>query len=103
VDLGLGRHLHSLALLGLTSGAGASQFGAAPAGLFYPFACSFPIYLAVYYLCRLQMPRSSSCPSPATNKYVRLFPSSHVVRNLESGGDKGCGVSDLLPLVPVRS
>jgi hypothetical protein len=32
VGLGLGRHLHSFALLGLTPGAGASQFGAAPAG-----------------------------------------------------------------------
>jgi hypothetical protein len=31
---GLGRHSHSLALLGLTPDAGASQFGAAPAGFF---------------------------------------------------------------------
>jgi hypothetical protein len=75
VGPGLGRHSHSLVLLGLTSGAGASRFGAALAGLLSPLACSLPIYLAVYYLCRLQMPRSSSCPSPATNRYVRLFPS----------------------------
>jgi hypothetical protein len=73
--LGLGRHSHSLALLGLTPAVGASRFGAAPVGLLYTLACSLPIYLAVYYLCRLQMLRSSSCPSPTTNKYVRIFPS----------------------------
>ena len=88
---GLGRHSHSLALLGLTPGAGASRFGAAPAGLLSPLACSLPIYLAVYYLCRLQMPRSSSCPSPATNRYVRLFPSPPALRNLGSGGGEGWG------------
>jgi hypothetical protein len=60
--LGLGRHLHYPALLGLTPGAGASRFGATPAGLLSPLACSLPLYLAVYYLCRLYMPRSSSCP-----------------------------------------
>jgi hypothetical protein len=86
---GLRRHSHSLALLGLTPGAGASRFGAAPAGLLFPLACSLPIYLAVYYLCRLQMPRSSSCPSPATNMYVRLFPSPPALRNLGSGGGEG--------------
>jgi hypothetical protein len=62
--------------LGLTPGAGAFLFRAAPAGLLSPLACSLPIYVAVYYLCRLQIPRSSSCPSPATNKYARLFLSS---------------------------
>jgi hypothetical protein len=58
----------TLALLGLTPGAGASRFGAAPAEFFSPLAWSLPIYLAVYYLYRLQMPRSSSCPSPTTNR-----------------------------------
>jgi hypothetical protein len=77
---GLGRHSHSLALLGLTPGAGASRFGAASAGLLSPLACSLPIYLAVYYLCCLQIPRSSSCPSPAMNKYDRLFPSPPALR-----------------------
>jgi hypothetical protein len=48
VGPGLGRHSHSLVLLGLTPGAGASQFGAAPAGLLSPLACSLPIYLARY-------------------------------------------------------
>jgi hypothetical protein len=52
---GWGRHSHSLALLGLTPDAGASRFGAAPAGLLSPLACPLPIYLAVYYLCHLQM------------------------------------------------
>jgi hypothetical protein len=54
----LGRLSHSLALLELTPGAGASRFGAAPAEFFSPLAWSLPIYLAVYYLYRLQMPRS---------------------------------------------
>jgi hypothetical protein len=53
---GLERHSHFLALLGLTPDAGASWFGVAPAGLLSPLACSLLIYLAVYYLCRLQMP-----------------------------------------------
>jgi hypothetical protein len=86
VGLGLGRHSHSLALLGLTLGAGASQFGAALAGLLSPLACSLLIYLIVYYLCHIQMPRSSSCPFPATNMYVCLFPSPSALRNLKSGG-----------------
>jgi hypothetical protein len=86
---GLGRHSHSLVLLGLTPGAGASRFGAAPAGFISPLACSLPIYLAVYYLCRLQMFMSSSCPSPATNMYVRLFPSHPALRNFGSDGGEG--------------
>jgi hypothetical protein len=49
------------------------------------------MYLAVYYLCRLQMPRSSSCPSPATNMYVCLFPSLTALRNLGIGGGEGWG------------
>jgi hypothetical protein len=89
VGLGLGRHSHSLALLGLTPGAGASRFGDAPAGLLSPLACSLPVYLAVYYLYRLQMPRSSSCPSPATNRYVCFFPFPHALQNLGSGGGEG--------------
>jgi hypothetical protein len=88
VGLGLGRHLHSLTLLRLTPGAGASRFGAAPTELFSPLACSLPIYLAIY-LCRLQMSRSSSCPSSAMNRYVRLFSSPPTLRNLGSGGGEG--------------
>jgi hypothetical protein len=42
---GLGRHSHSLALLGLISGAGASRFRATPARLLSPLACSLPIYI----------------------------------------------------------
>jgi hypothetical protein len=53
---GLGRHSHSLALLGLTPGVGAYWFGAAPVRLLSPIVCSLHIYLAVYYLCRLQCP-----------------------------------------------
>jgi hypothetical protein len=89
--LGLGRHSHSLALLGLTPGAGVSWFGAAPAGLLSPLACSLPIYIAVYYICRIQMPRSSLCSSPAMNRYVRFFPSPPALRNLGSGGGEGWG------------
>jgi hypothetical protein len=92
VGPGLGRHSHSLALLGLTPGAGASRFGAASAGLLSPCVLSPYMYLAVYYLCRLQMPRSSSCPSPATNRYARLFPSPPALRNLGSGGGEGWGL-----------
>jgi hypothetical protein len=89
---GLGTHSHSLSLLELTPGAGASRFGAAPAGLLSPLGCSLPIYLAVYYLCHLQMPRSSSCPSPATNMYVRLFPFPSTLRNLGSGETRDGGL-----------
>jgi hypothetical protein len=87
--LGLGRHSHSLALLRLTPSAGASRFGAAPVGLLSPLAYFLPIYLAVYYLCRHQMPMSLSCPSLAMNKYVLLFPSPPALRNLGSGGGEG--------------
>jgi hypothetical protein len=80
----LERHSHSLALLRQMHGAGAARFGAAPAGLISPLVCSLPIYLAVYYLCRLHMLRSLSCLSPTTNRYVRLFPSPPSLRNLGS-------------------
>jgi hypothetical protein len=59
------------------------------------------MYLAVNYLCRLQMPRSSSCHSPATNRYDHLFLSLPALRNLASGEARD-GVPDLLPMVPVR-
>jgi hypothetical protein len=59
---------------------------------FFSACVLFPyMYLAVYYLCRLQMPRSSSCPSPTTNMYARLFPSLPALRNLGSGGGEGWG------------
>jgi hypothetical protein len=65
---------------------------------FYDWA-SFPdcvlspyMYLAVYYLYQLQIPRSSSCPSPATNRYACLFPYPPALRNLGSGGGKGWGL-----------
>jgi hypothetical protein len=88
----LGRHSHFLALLGLTPGAGASWFGAAPVGLLSSLVFSIPIYLAVYYLCRLQMSRRSSCPSLATNRYDRLFPSPLALRNLGSGEGEEWGL-----------
>jgi hypothetical protein len=49
------------------------------------------MYLAIYYLCHLQMPRSSPCPSPTTNKYARRFPSLPSLQNLGSGGGEGWG------------
>jgi hypothetical protein len=76
----------------IDAGAGASRFGAAPARLLSPLACSLPIYLAVYYLCRLQMPMSSSCPSLTTSRYVRLFPPPPALRNLGSGGGERWGL-----------
>jgi hypothetical protein len=42
------RQSHSLALLGLTPGAGASRFGAAPAGLLSSLVCSLPISIKQY-------------------------------------------------------
>jgi hypothetical protein len=42
----LGRHSHSLALLGPTPGAGVSQFGAAPAGILSPLACFLSLYVS---------------------------------------------------------
>jgi hypothetical protein len=83
---------HSLDFVELTHGAGVSWFRAVPARLLSPFACSLLIYLVVYYLCRLQMSSSSSCLSPATNGYARLFPFSTAPRNLGSGGDNGWGL-----------
>jgi hypothetical protein len=91
VGPGLGIPSHFLVLLGLTPGAGASRFGAALAELLSPLACSLPIYLAVYYLCRLHMPSSSLCPSPTTNSYVRLFSYPPALRNLGSRRCKRCG------------
>jgi hypothetical protein len=49
------------------------------------------MYLAVYYICRLQMPSSSSCSSPATNRYARIFPSLPARWG-----------ADLMPMVLVR-
>jgi hypothetical protein len=65
---------------------------------FFAFMFSPYLYLAVYYLCRIQMARSSSCPSPATNRYVCLF---LLYGTLEMGEARD-GVPDLLPMVPVR-
>jgi hypothetical protein len=65
---------------------GTSWFGAALAALLSPLACSLPIFLVV---CRLQISRSSSCPSPAMNRYAYLFPSPSALRNLGSGGGGG--------------
>jgi hypothetical protein len=39
-------HSHSLALFGLTPGAGASRFGAALTGLLSPLACSLSLYVS---------------------------------------------------------
>jgi hypothetical protein len=90
--LGLGRHSHSLALLRLTPGTGASRFGADPARLRFSACVLSPyMYLAVYYLFRLQMPRSLLCPSSITNMYARLFSSLPALRNHGSGGGEGWG------------
>jgi hypothetical protein len=52
---GLGRHWHSLALLGLTSGAGVSRFRASPTGFLSPLACSLTICIYTTYV-------ASRCP-----------------------------------------
>jgi hypothetical protein len=87
----------TLALLGLTSGSGASWFGAAPARLLSPLACSLHIYLAVYYLCCLQMPRSLSCLLRQRTDILAFSLLLLFYKTLEVGR-----VSDLLPMVPVR-
>jgi hypothetical protein len=71
-------------------------------GFFFACMHSPYMYLAVYYLCRLQMRGYSPCPFLAMNRYVRLFPSLPTLRNLGSGGGEGWGILDLLPMVPVR-
>jgi hypothetical protein len=59
------------------------------------------MYLAVYYLRRLQMFMSLSCSSPATNIYDCLFSPLPALETLEVGEARD-GVSDLLPMVPIR-
>jgi hypothetical protein len=61
------------------------------------------MYLVVYYLCYLQMPSSLSCPSPAMNRYVCLFPSLPFLlfETLEVWR-RGMVVPDLLPMVSIR-
>jgi hypothetical protein len=60
-------------------------------GFFLRCVLSPCMYLAVYYLCRLQMSMSLSCPSPVTNRYDCLFPSLPSLRNLRSEGGEGWG------------
>jgi hypothetical protein len=62
------------------------------------------MYLAVYYLCLLQISMSSSCTSPAMNMYDCLFPSLPFLlyETLEVGGEARDGVPDLLPMVHIR-
>ena len=50
------------------------------------------MYLAVYYLRRLQMFMSLSCSSPATNIYDCLFSPLPALRNLRSGRGEGWGL-----------
>jgi hypothetical protein len=92
--LGLGRHSHSLVLLRLTPGVGASRFGAAPAGLFSLLACSLSLYVSSGIL-----PMSP----PDAHVFVDVvsffgneqvcppLPSLTALRNLGSGGGEGWG------------
>jgi hypothetical protein len=57
--------------------------------------------LVVYYICLLQMPRSSLCPSLAMNSMSASSLPFLLYETLEVG-KQGMGVSDLLPMVPVR-
>jgi hypothetical protein len=85
---GLGRHSHSLALLGLTHGTGASRFGAAPAMLLSPPACSLSIYLAVYYIASRCLGLRRVLLRQGTSMPVSSSPPA--LRNIGSGGFKGC-------------
>jgi hypothetical protein len=100
---GLERHSHSLALLGLTPGAGASRFGVASVGLLSPLVCSLSLYL------RSILPMSpldalSFC-RVLFRQRICMFASSLSLLLYETleVGRRGMGVSDLLPMVPVRS
>jgi hypothetical protein len=86
-----GRHSHSLALFGLTPGAGASRFGAALAVLLSPLACSLPVCISRYttYV-------ASRCPClhcvllwQRTDMTGSSLPG---LRNLGSGGGEGWGL-----------
>jgi hypothetical protein len=89
---GLERHSRSLTLFGLTLvvwvplGLELLQLG-----FFLRLRALSYMYLAVYYLCRLHMSRSSSCPSPLMNRYECLFHSLPTLWNLGSGGDEWWG------------
>jgi hypothetical protein len=88
---GLGRHSHSLALLGLTLGVSAYRVGAASAGFFSLIACSLSLSVSSGILHISHPDGQVSCRSPATNRYVCLFPSLPALRNLGNGGGEGWG------------
>jgi hypothetical protein len=101
--LGLGRHLHSLTLLGLTPSAGASQFIAAPAGLLSPLVCSLPIYISRGILPLSPPDVQVFIVSFSDNEQVcppLPFPSCST--KPWKCGRRGMGVPDLLPMAPVR-
>src|SRR5688572_25275539 len=80
------RHSRFDACCGYLSGWSCFDWASFSACMLSPY-----MYLAVYHLCRLHMPRSSSRPSPAMNRYVRLFLSLPTLRNLGSEGGEGWG------------
>jgi hypothetical protein len=91
---GLGRHSHSLALLGLTPDVDASRFGAAPAGLFSPLACSLSLYVSSGILPMLPPDAHVFVVSFFGNEHVcppLPFPSLPALRNLGSGRSEGWG------------
>jgi hypothetical protein len=98
----LGRHSHSLALFGLTPGAGASRFGTAPAGLF-PRLRALSLYISSGILPMSPSDVQIFVVSFSNNEKVRPpLPSPSVLRNLGSGEERD-EVSDVLPMVPARS
>jgi hypothetical protein len=100
--LGLGRHSHSLALLGLTPSASASHIGAALVGLLSLLACSLPICILRYTtyvasrcpgLRRVLLGNKQVCPPlPFPSCYMKHW----------KWGMRGMRVPDLLPMVPIR-
>jgi hypothetical protein len=98
----MGRHLHSLTLLGLTPGVGTSRFGVAPARLLSPHVCSLPTcilqcttYVASRCLGLRGVLLRQRTGMPASYRPFLLYETLEV-------GRRGMGVPDLLPMVPVR-
>jgi hypothetical protein len=83
-------------------GVGASRFGAAPAELLSPFACSLPIYIQwcttyVAFRC-LGLRRVLLWQQTYMSASSLLF----VLYKILEVGEARDGVPDLLPMVPIR-
>jgi hypothetical protein len=101
---GPGRHSHSLALLGLTPSAGVSRFGAAPAGLLSPLACSLPKCIQRYttYVASRCLGLHHVLLRQRTGMPASSLPFPSCSMKPWKWGRRGMEVPDLLPMVPIR-